>query len=256
MKRSRLCSQPCRKKGLCAATFLFTDICIHLYFRSDSAPTKPSKSALKKAAKTARTEKRQQQKASKTRMSDHSQEESSSSGSPHHSPATLEPVKTVHESYDIIPVADEPNDSPPQDAPDEPPPQATAQSTGAQAEYNIPYQDGVISSADQSYPTSMEPSGRNSPEPSVRPASEKQLQGGVDAVMQLALQNKEAERTKTKQNAVTRTIWGFAMIGGFIGAPTITLVWSLMLIVSHRFIAYGTCIYDHACPALPNTSLP
>jgi phosphatidate cytidylyltransferase len=179
----------------------------------ESAPPKPSKSALKKAAKTARTEKRQQLKAAKTRMSDNSQEESSASGSPRRPPATFEPVKVIHESYEIIP--DNLNDTS-QEVPAKEPPQAAVQ-----ADNDIPNNDDVLSSPDPSYPTSMEASGRNSPEPLVGLITENVLQGdALDAELQLALQNKqqEAERTKRKQNAVTRTIWGFAMIGGFIGA--------------------------------------
>lgn len=69
----------------------------------------------------------------------------------------------------------------------------------------------------------MEVSGRNSPEP-LDSFVEKNSQGDpLNGELQLALQNKlhqqqEAERTKKKQNALTRTVWGFAMIGGFIGA--------------------------------------
>lgn len=69
----------------------------------------------------------------------------------------------------------------------------------------------------------MEISGRNSPEP-VDSSIEKNIKADpLNAELQLALENKlyqqrEAERTKKKQNALTRTIWGFVMIGGFIGA--------------------------------------
>jgi phosphatidate cytidylyltransferase len=204
----------------------------------ESVPLKPTKSALKKAAKIARTEKRQQQKAAKTQMSDHSQEESSSSGSPRRPPATLEPVKVVHESYEITPVADTSDDTP-KGAPDEVPPQAALQHPVAQADYNF-HHDDMISSADQSYPTSMEPSGRNSPEPLVRSADEKILQAGVvDGDVQLVLKTKqEAERTKTKQNAVTRTIWGFAMIGGFIGLLLMGHVYMIMLVLLCQTLVY------------------
>lgn len=213
-------NQPLHKKGLYTVIFLFAGFHIQSCSYSDSAPLKPTKSALKKAAKIARIEKQQQQKAAK--MSDHSQEESSSSGSPRRPPATFEPAKVVHESYEIKPVAEDSNDTP-QSAPDETTPQATLQPPVVQADYNFSHHDDVISNAEQSYPTSMEPSGRNSPELLVRSADETILQAGVvGGDVQLELKTKqEAERTKTKQNAVTRTIWGFAMIGGFIGAPQI-----------------------------------
>jgi len=65
----------------------------------------------------------------------------------------------------------------------------------------------------------METSGRNSPDP--LEASSDLQDDALNQEVQLALQNKldqqQAERTKKKQNAITRTFWGLVMIGGFVG---------------------------------------
>jgi phosphatidate cytidylyltransferase len=171
---------------------------------------KPSKSAIKKAAKTARTEKRLQQKAAKTWTSDilHSKSESSVQ------PATAyEPIKVMHESYEIIPVAPEPSHDGPGETPPVDPPLS-------QPDGDVHKYDDLISSPEPSYPTSMETSGRNSPDH--LGASDSGQQDPLNEELRLALQNKlnqeqAAERTKKKQNAITRTLWGFIMIGGFIG---------------------------------------
>jgi hypothetical protein len=69
----------------------------------------------------------------------------------------------------------------------------------------------------------METSGRNSPDPlAASNADNYSYNDPLNEELKLALQNKlkqqqAAERTKKKQNAITRTTWGFIMIGGFIG---------------------------------------
>jgi phosphatidate cytidylyltransferase len=185
----------------------------HVYPYSE--PPKPSKSALKKAAKTARTEKRQQQKAAKNRISDNSQGESSESPVA----TAYEPIKVLHGSYEIVPATpDSKNAS--LSVPDEAPLETTVDLTAAHIDGNV--HDG-ISSPEPSYPTSMDTSGRNSPDPLDDPTADKNsYEDPLNEELQLALQNKldrqqAAERTKKKQNAITRTLWGFIMIGGFIG---------------------------------------
>ena len=184
---------------------------------SRSEPSKPSKSALKKAAKAARTEKRQQQKVAK-RTSDNSLGESATE--PPDRPITdYEPIKVLQESYEIIPVTPRLN-GPTQKVPNDALLQPPATLSQAQAVRDV---HTILSSPERSYPTSMETSGRNSPEPLDELNTNKHLHGDpLNEELQLALQNKlrqqqVAERFKKKQNAITRTLWTFIMIGGFIG---------------------------------------
>jgi phosphatidate cytidylyltransferase len=187
-----------------------------------SEPLKPSKSALKKAAKTARTEKRQQQKATKTHTSESLQGESSASESPVRSAAAYEPIKVPHESYEIIPVTPESNELF-QDVPGDAPLKPTVEPTLSQTVGDFHKYDDIFSSPEPSYPTSMETSGRNSPDPlDALHAGNSQHEDSLNEELQLALQNKldqqqAAERTKKKQNAITRTLWAVIMIGGFMG---------------------------------------
>jgi phosphatidate cytidylyltransferase len=182
-----------------------------------SEPLKPSKSALKKAAKTARTERRQQQKATKNHTSESLQGDSSASESPVRSPAAYEPIKVPHMSYEIIPATPELSKLS-QDVPEEAAP--LPEPTPSQTSGSVPKYDDIFSSPEPSYPTSMETSGRNSPDP--LEAGSNLHDDAVNQELQLALQNKldqqqAAERTKKKQNAITRTFWGLVMIGGFVG---------------------------------------
>jgi phosphatidate cytidylyltransferase len=195
-------------KLLCAV-FLFM-------FCPYSEPLKPSKSALKKAAKTARTERRQQQKATKNHTSESLQGDSSASESPIRPPAAYEPIKVPHMSYEIIPATPE-SSKLSQDASGEiaPLPEPTPSQISGSVKY-----DDIFSSPEPSYPTSMETSGRNSPDP--LEAGSSLHDDALNQEIQLALQNKldqqqAAERTKKKQNAITRTFWGLVMIGGFVG---------------------------------------
>ena len=69
----------------------------------------------------------------------------------------------------------------------------------------------------------METSGRNSPDPlddsNIGTNShEDPLNGELELALQNKLQQQQAaERSKKKQNAITRTLWGLIMIAGFIG---------------------------------------
>lgn len=184
---------------------------------------KPTKSAIKKAAKLARTERRQQEKAAKAR--------NPLAPSPSPSPAppepVYEPVKVTEKIYEITPVAaaDDVSEDVHEDVPlvtTEQPPIVTIQPAPPQAQHVHRYDD-VMSTPEPSYPTSMETSGRNSPEPLVDLTAQEDT---LNAELQLALENKlaqqaEAERTKKKQNFLTRTLWGLIMIGGFIGTCTL-----------------------------------
>lgn len=187
-----------------------------VFYTSSNEPPKPSKSALKKAQKLARTERRQQEKAAKSRAGT---SQRSGSESP---PAELKPSTESTQLSTQAPHSDPTLPSSEPSSQYEAPLAATNQPTEEQTPRALKYED-LLSSAEPSYPASMEISGRNSPEP-VDSSIEKNIKADpLNAELQLALENKlyqqrEAERTKKKQNALTRTIWGFAMIGGFIGA--------------------------------------
>lgn len=130
--------------------------------------------------------------------------------------AAYEPVKVPHADYKITPAVVQAVAASPQ-KPLPPPP--------APIDVPQPQYDDVFSSPEPSYPTSMETSGRNSPEP----VDDAQGSEKLNSELQLALQNKlsqqaEAERTKKKQNFVTRTFAGLIMIGGFVGAHPSSLL--------------------------------
>ncbi|KZP34663.1 phosphatidate cytidylyltransferase [Athelia psychrophila] len=85
----------------------------------------------------------------------------------------------------------------------------------------------------------METSGRNSPEP----VDDAQGSEKLNSELQLALQNKlsqqaEAERTKKKQNFVTRTFAGLIMIGGFVGLLLMGHVYMIMLVMLCQTLVY------------------
>jgi hypothetical protein len=173
-KRARtnrlLPNQPLHPKGQCSLLMCTTGIHVCPY----SGSPKPSKSALKKAAKTARTEKRQQEKAVRNRTPDNSQ------------------------SKALVP---------------------TVEPTAAHVDGMVHKYEDVISSTEPSYPTSMDTSGRTSPDA----LDDTNTGDPLNEELQLALQNKldqqqAAERAKKKQNFFTRSLWGFIMIGGFIGS--------------------------------------
>jgi hypothetical protein len=119
-----------------------------------------------------------------------------------------------------------------------------------------------MSSAEPSYPTSMETSGRNSPD-LLDDMDADENSGGdpLNEELQLALQNKlnqqqEAERTKKKQNAITRTLWGFIMIGGFIGMLPHGYVSLVHMETSfYSSLAHGPCISGRLGHAMSNVGL-
>lgn len=173
-----------------------------------SGPPKPSKSALKKAARTARTEKKQQEKAVRNRTPD---------DTPVRPAASYGPIKVLHESYEIVPATPQSNNVSQVVA--DRPLMPIVEPTPAHVDGMVHKYEDVISSTEPSYPTSMDTSGRTSPDA----LDDTNTGDPLNEELQLALQNKldqqqAAERAKKKQNFFTRALWGFIMIGGFIGS--------------------------------------
>ncbi|KIM75517.1 hypothetical protein PILCRDRAFT_78785 [Piloderma croceum F 1598] len=87
----------------------------------------------------------------------------------------------------------------------------------------------------------METSGRNSPDP--LEASSNLHDDALNQEIQLALQNKldqqqAAERTKKKQNAITRTFWGLVMIGGFVALLLMGHAYMVILVMLCQTLVY------------------
>lgn len=66
----------------------------------------------------------------------------------------------------------------------------------------------------------------------------------------------DAEKVKKRQSFITRTLWTFIMIGGFIGTYFTTLYALQDIEVTFSFVASWTYIYGPAGHALSNTCLP
>jgi len=66
----------------------------------------------------------------------------------------------------------------------------------------------------------------------------------------------EAEKMKKRQSFITRTLWTFIMIGGFIGAGAISaFAFSSDRISSRRLATHGSCLYDSPCHVVSDARL-
>ncbi|KAF5354918.1 hypothetical protein D9756_005325 [Leucocoprinus leucothites] len=201
-------------------------------------PTKPSKSALKKAARQARLEKKQQQRAearkrraeelerSSTPPSVPPQKESISNGTlaAHPPPSLAVPATSTAAQPEIepkveaepqteIPVvpAVAPVPAPPVSEPEVPAPQTNSIT---EPQKPLPKPEPLVQSTPQV----------EAPKPLISKSPE-----------QLAA---EAEKEKKRQNIFQRTIWTIIMIGGFIGLLLLGHVYMILLVMLCQTLVY------------------
>ena len=66
----------------------------------------------------------------------------------------------------------------------------------------------------------------------------------------------DPEKVKKRQNALTRILWTFIMIGGFIGKPHLSSLGVSRPDITLSLAPSGTCLYDPPCHAMPNSGVP
>jgi phosphatidate cytidylyltransferase len=223
--------------------------CAHPYISPRAEPQKPSKSALKKAARAARLEKKQQERTAAKLL----REASANSSQPTSSPllGTLEHPLELSET-DSPSVGDA-------SLPDTTHPGAI---NGEIDHSESPTLDSTREPEPEPKPVAAsfipEPSERKveedrpvqQPEITVVPAPEIVLQPAAATTTSQA-DNPERKR----QNILTRTLWTFIMLGGFIGMSHLFACDFPLISVCSAAPAWSR-IHDPARYALSNGSLP
>ncbi|KXN92449.1 Putative phosphatidate cytidylyltransferase [Leucoagaricus sp. SymC.cos] len=196
---------------------------------------KPSKSALKKAARQARLEKKQQQRADARKRRTEEQQrsltsspvpekESTSNGS-----AAAHSLSSATTLPEIVPKAEP-------EVPAEPKPDSAVEPTAAVApqasepETSVPPQSLVHSLKDVKKALARsQPVSQPEPEAETPKASITKSTGQVAA---------EAEKEKKRRNVFERTIWTLIMIGGFIGLLLLGHVYMILLVMLCQTLVY------------------
>lgn len=65
----------------------------------------------------------------------------------------------------------------------------------------------------------------------------------------------DAEKVKKRQNALTRILWTFIMIGGFIGKPYVSLLDEPKVDIAASLAPSGARLYGPSCLAMPNSGV-
>jgi phosphatidate cytidylyltransferase len=189
--------------------------------------TKPSKSQIKKAQKQARTERRKQLRASS--------KAGTADNSPRHTPSPEESVARMAEAAgDIssIPTTHTASESKPTAEPQqEPAPQPQV------SESSLP--EPVIN-GDIQHVNVVENNSTPHPLPSKLLDDEGQSVSKFDVEQALKSEPdpQEVERTKKRQSILTRTLWTFIMIGGFVALLLMGHVYMIMLAMLCQTIVY------------------
>jgi phosphatidate cytidylyltransferase len=150
---------------------------------------KPSKTAQKKAVKAARLEKKQQKAVAKGRTSPHQPQ--SGSSSPMTDEQSLPSIGTYDNPLELISAADTETQSLP---PDE-----------------VHTVENGHTKRPESIQKKLEPTHAPVPSPNPLPTKESVVLPVEQPDLSL-----ESEQKKKRQNALTRSLWAFIMIGGFI----------------------------------------
>ncbi|OAX39987.1 hypothetical protein K503DRAFT_855663 [Rhizopogon vinicolor AM-OR11-026] len=190
-------------------------------------PAKPSKSQIKKAQKQARTERRKQLKASS--------KAGTADNSPSHTPSLEESIaRTAEATADIsLPHPVEGHTEPPLNA--EPQHEPVPQSGVPEALLPQPVINGDIQHLN---------TAENNPTPHPIPVKlldeERKFvsKPDVEQVLKSEPDSQEAERTKKLQSILTRTLWTFIMIGGFVALLLMGHVYMIMLAMLCQTLVY------------------
>jgi phosphatidate cytidylyltransferase len=189
--------------------------------------TKPSKSQIKKAQKQARIERRKQLKASS--------KAGTADSSPRHTPSLEESItRTAEAATDVLPppTTHTVSESKPAIEP--------RQEPAPQPEVSEP---SVLSSAtdgDMQHVNVAENNSTPHPLPSKLLDDEGQSVSKPDVEQALKSEPdpQEVERTKKRQSILTRTLWTFIMIGGFVALLLMGHVYMIMLAMLCQTIVY------------------
>lgn len=197
-------------------------------------PNKPSKSALKKAKAAARQEKRQQEKAARaaarlqaaTNSAVTDAEESALSGTelpPSGSPSNPVPILDDSPS-EVLPPKDVKIDTEPAKLIQEPNPPKI--SNGSVHAGGLAAEKSITSSLPSNSPPSTIVLQKTQPQGAYSPPVHADLKAAIGDIEATAeskiVATQDTEQQKKRQNALTRTLWTFIMIGGFLSeCPTI-----------------------------------
>lgn len=253
---------------------------IALSSSGSEAEKKPSKSAIKKAKEQARLQRKLAARAAnKARAASKSpiQTEDSRETSAEPSTPADQPALLSTDAATLTAKAGEPRPTLVQN-PAQPPPSkpANGNSRGVQEDVT-PSDDTVLASIETSEPSAVSqppPSETVAPVPDTKPKSpvvdvsheevlasiSKPTNGhAVVSTPPTAQPQGSAqigEKAAKRQSFLTRTLWTFIMIGGFLGMSISITLRGHSNIFALRPTAHGSRIHDRARHAMPNTRLP
>lgn len=188
-----------------------------------SGSLKPSKSALKKAKAMARLEKQQQQKAARAAARQQAAQARGAAPKITHdaepgSPTNPLEIPNDSESDVAGPIVKQPAvvqvDAPPPSKHTNGDAHVPSEGTG----HSKPTSSTVPTAP---YPTAKIP--ESAPEPLQSP-QKLMAEASANEPPSHELSARDAESAKKKQNALTRTLWTFIMIGGFISKPSVHII--------------------------------
>lgn len=224
---------------MCRATISTVLLLAHHTLRD--APSKPSKTALRKAAKAARQEKREQQRS---RVLPSSGDDTSKPGASPPAPTVPLAPTPAPEAIRLVPASDQHPVRPPIDSPKPSLPLANAISAPNEMPRSAPNGQRVgpkggslrsnqESSVSSSTPQPGRPTTKDQPLPPVQPSSTslKPVPQPSQSISRPSNTEKKPVPTSSKpvadleadkaakksHNVLVRTLWTFIMIGGFMG---------------------------------------
>jgi phosphatidate cytidylyltransferase len=230
-------------------------------------PVKPSKSAMKKAAKLARTERKQQQKALAKAQRQLNSDSPTSTGTPSDSPRAM--ASSLEDGLALLKAAAQPSQPPPsitvkpKEAQSIPVPiSATVKETSIPPAVAPPQPNGVVANKavniEEPVPAanripkssvSAEPPRPEAPPSAPMPVPQKtqpapSLPRKDTGTLAMEKQNppaptpQEAEKQKKKRNVFERTLWTVIMIAGFLTLLLLGHAYMILLVMLCQTIVY------------------
>lgn len=215
-------------------------------------PVKLTKSAIKRANLQARLERRQREKFSKTQAPTKAKIQGVTLPI---SPPTslLKPeVTTLHEPVSLSEMPNLVSDSFPNPSVEE-----KANGNGnSEKSTSVTSQNVVVPAVTEPSVSPVVQASKLKPEKSVEPLpSPNDSPKAVDRPPNSSPPTQDPEKMKKRQNALTRILWTFIMIGGFIGKPYVSLLDDLRVDIAASLAPSGTRLYDPSCYAMPNSGV-
>ncbi|PCH36079.1 hypothetical protein WOLCODRAFT_126648 [Wolfiporia cocos MD-104 SS10] len=215
---------------------------------SESAP-KPSKSALKKAKQVARIERQQQRKAAARA----SRAQKAAPVAPEHAEQPLAPVQSsskpaepTRTEVDVTSAALKP---PPATEEVEVPPKAPGPQNGSTAlaadpPSNVPSDPVSSVVSTPTFPATYEKRASEplksiaEPPKSVEKPPPKQANGDLGGALEKQMDTQDGEQMKKRRNMLTRTLWTFIMIGGFLTLLLMGHAYMVILVMLCQTLVY------------------